>query len=262
MTSSSLHRNPSVSHQSILLSIRTFVKRWFYTGMAALMLAVSIAGFAPAMLQPAGRRGPVSPLAAAHGAVFFAWLVIVLIQSALIATHRVSWHRRLGLVSAFLLALMVPLGFLTTTVMVRRGFDLSGDQQIEPNPRAGFLDPMTGSIFNLVSLLLFPLLAIAALCYRRRPAIHKRLMFFANVELILASIVHLLGHIKMLTGPAVSACLAVFLVSMVGRDYLVEKRIHPLTAALSILLFVLLPIEGAMIGPSVTWHHLVSWLVK
>src|SRR4051794_16444975 len=30
--------------------------RWFYTGIAILMLLTSVAGFAPAILNPAGRR--------------------------------------------------------------------------------------------------------------------------------------------------------------------------------------------------------------
>ena len=52
--------------------------RWFFTGMAILLLATSIAGFGPAILNPAGRRAPLSLLGAAHGIVFspgwfFSW---------------------------------------------------------------------------------------------------------------------------------------------------------------------------------------------
>src|SRR5580692_7722739 len=77
--------------------------------------------------QTAGRRAPLSPLAAAHGIVFFAWLILFLVQSRLIATRHVALHRKLGLASVFVLALMVPLAYMATVAMVRRGFDLSGD---------------------------------------------------------------------------------------------------------------------------------------
>lgn len=110
---------------------RTLLGRWYFTGMAIAMLAVSVAGFMPAIAHPATRRAPLSLLAAAHGIVFFAWLLLFLAQSLLAATGRVQWHRRLGLTSVVLLALIVPLSFETTAAMVRRGFDLSGD----PHPK-------------------------------------------------------------------------------------------------------------------------------
>jgi hypothetical protein len=171
---------------------KPFVERWYFTGMAIVMFAVSIAGFMPAIVHPAGRRAPLTLLAAAHGMVFFAWLLLFLAQSLLAATGRVQLHRRLGLSSVVLLVLMIPLGFLTTTAMVRRGFDLSGDQHIGFPPPRG-LDEYTGSLFNFGGLLEFTILAVAAICYRHRPEIHRRLILFANIELMGPPITHLIG---------------------------------------------------------------------
>src|SRR5271169_1344183 len=111
-----------------------FVERWFFTGMAIAMLATSTAGFMPSLVHTAARRAPLSPLAAAHGIVFFAWLLLFLVQSRLVATRHVALHRRLGLTAVFLLALMVPLAYTTTAAMVRRSFDLSGDLRIDHDP--------------------------------------------------------------------------------------------------------------------------------
>src|ERR1044071_4917852 len=137
--------------------------RWFFSAMAALMIATSIGGFAPAILNPAGRRAPLSPLGAAHGIVFFAWLGIFLVQVLLIRSRRVAWHRRLGLASAFILPILVPLGFEATIAMVRRGFDLSGDQQVGRQ-----LDAATASVFNFGDLFAFTLLVVGAVWFRRR----------------------------------------------------------------------------------------------
>jgi len=104
--------------------------RWFFTGMAILMLVTSTASFAPAILNPAGRRAPLSLLGAAHGIVFLAWLVLFLVQVLLVESRRVAWHRRLGLASAVVLLVLIPLGYSVTIAMVRRGFDLSGDQDV------------------------------------------------------------------------------------------------------------------------------------
>ena len=238
------------------------IARWFFAGMAILMLVTSVAGFAPAILNPVGRRAPLSLLATVHGLVFFVWLLLFLAQSLLVATGRVAFHRRLGFAAAFILALMIPLGYAATVTMVQRGFDLSGDQKIVPNPPAGSLDPLGASIFNFGYLFTFAILAAGAICFRRRPAIHKRLMLFANIELMGAPIAHIMGHINMLTPATIMLPFSLFLLAAVARDYLTEKRIHPLTIWLAIVLFVSQPIDGILIGPSAAWHQIAAWLTR
>lgn len=240
------------------------VGRWFFTGMALAMIATSLAGFAPAIVDPTGRRAPLSLLAAAHGIAFLAWLMLYLAQSLLVATRHVAWHRRLGITSVVLLALMIPLGYLTSTALVRRGFDLSGDLRIAPEPRAGFLDPYTASVFTLGDLLLFATLASAGICYRHRAEIHKRLMLYANISLMGAPITHLIGHTPklapLLRPGMVMIPMSMFLLSGVVRDYLVARRIHPLTVGLAASLFASGPLRALLIGPSATWHGIVRWL--
>jgi hypothetical protein len=240
---------------------RASLDRWYFTGMAIVMLAVSLAGFMPAIVNPVGRRAPLTLLAAAHGIVFLAWLLLFLAQSLLAATGRVQWHRRLGLTSVVLLALIVPLSFETTAAMVRRGFDLSGDQHAGYPPPRG-LDVYTASIFNFGSLLTFAILAMAAICYRRRSEIHKRLMLFANITLMGPPITHLIGHLGplVLTPLMVLIPFTLFLLAGVTRDYVAAKRIHPLTAGLAIAIFLSLPIQGAVIGPGGWWHRFAAWL--
>jgi hypothetical protein len=145
--------------------------------------------------------------------------------------------------------------------MVQRGFDLSGDQKITPNPPPGALDPLGASIFSFGYLFTFAILATSAICFRRRPAIHKRLMLFANIELMGAPIAHLMGHFDALTPATVMIPFSFFLLAAVARDYLVEKRIHRLTACLAIVLFVSQPIDG-LVGPSAGWHRIAAWLIR
>lgn len=92
---------------------RFLFDRWYFTGMAIVMIAISVAGFLPAIAHPATRRAPLTFLAVAHGIVFFAWLLLFLAQSSLVATRRTAWHRRVGPASLVLLAIMIPLGFMT-----------------------------------------------------------------------------------------------------------------------------------------------------
>ena len=124
------------------------------------------------------------------------------------------------------------------------------------------MDVAGASIFNFGYLLTFTRLCSAgAICFRRRPAIHKRLMLFANIELMGAPIAHLMGHINILTPVALTIPFSLFLVAAVARDYLAEKRIHPLTVGLTLILFAAQPIDGILIGPgSPAWHQVVAWL--
>jgi len=235
-------------------------RRWFFPGMAMLMLATSIAGFAPGILDMAGRHEPVSALAAIHGIIFLVWLLLFLVQSLLARSAPVIWHRRLGIASLFVLLVMVPIGYATAVAMVQRGSDLSGDQHVGFSAYGPSLDAQTASVFNLLDLGFFALLAAGAFWFRTRLAIHKRLMLFANIQLMGASVTHLLGHTGLLSGGTVIGSFSAFLLVAVARDWVVDRRIHPLTAALAIISFVSLPMEASVISPSAIWHHLVDKL--
>jgi hypothetical protein len=243
---------------SLELRQKTFIERWFFTGMAIAMLVTSAVGFMPSLVHTAGRRAPLSLLAAAHGIVFFVWLLVFLVQSRLVATRRVALHRRLGVAAVFLAALMVPLAYATTAAMVRRGFDLSGDLRIDH-------DPLYESIFPYGDITIFAVLVIAALAYRRRPEIHKRLMLFANIILMPAPLAHFIGHTPWLASlpPVIILVpISMFLIAAVARDYFLKRRIHPLTLALAIFLFLSGPLRAGSIGPSAGWHQFANWLAR
>jgi hypothetical protein len=234
------------------------VERWFFTTMALAMLAVACAGFLPSLIQNGGRRAPVSPLAAAHGILFFTWLLIYLVQSRLIATRQFAIHRRVGLAASLVLVLMIPFGYAATVAMVRRGFDLSGDLRIDQ-------DPASGATFPLTDIFLFSLLAVAALAYRHRPEIHKSLMLFANIVLMGAPLAHLIGHIPRLAalpGAIIMVPISAFLIAAVGRDYWLARKVRPLTWGLATSLFLSGPLRAGLIAPSATWHRIVAWLVR
>ena len=107
-------------------------------------------------------------------------------SSLLIANRRVALHRRLGLTSVVLLAVMIPIGFTTTTAMVRRRFDLSGDQHANPHPDGQTaLDAPTASVFNFAALLTFIILAIvAAVAFDYLTEKRVRFLPLRNVEII------------------------------------------------------------------------------
>lgn len=106
------------------------------------------------------------------------------------ATRRIAVHRRFGVAGVGLLAAMIPLGYVTTMEMVRRGFDLSGDQNVDHYAHAGFIDPQYGAVFNLYGLVAFTVLTATGLAFRRRSGIHKRFMLYPTILLMAAPVTH------------------------------------------------------------------------
>jgi hypothetical protein len=233
-------------------------ERWFFTALACAMIATAIAGFLPSLVNGSERRAPLTPLAAAHGVMFFAWLLIFLVQARLVAGRRIRMHRRVGLAAACVAAVMIPLGYATCIAMVRRGFDLSGDLKIGH-------DPAFEVIFPLGDILLFAVLFIAAVAYRGRPDMHKRLILFANIALMPAPLAHLIGHVPRLAAmpPTIIVLpIAMFLAAAVAREYFVLNRVYPLTWAIAGGMLVSGSVRASVIGPSAAWHHLVNWLAR
>jgi hypothetical protein len=230
--------------------------RWYFPSMAVVMIVMAVAGFAPSIVNPSQRNGPMTLLLAVHGILFFLWLLLFLLQTTLIAARRTDLHRRMGIVAIVLLVALVPLSYIVTVQMVRRGFDLSGDQLLRSHP-----DVLLGSIFNFFAVVEFPVLAGVALIYRRRKEIHKRLMLFANMALMGPPITHFLGHFGLLSPFTVLAGLALLFLSAVAADFLMARRVHPLTTKLAILLFLFQPLQ-AIVGNTVAWHHFAAWLAR
>jgi hypothetical protein len=140
---------------------------------------------------------------------------------------------------------------------------LSGDQHVDPHPDGRTsVDTPTASVFNFAALLAFTILAVAAIAYRRRPDVHKRLMLFANISLMIAPIAHLVGHTPSLwLSPASFAIpYILFLLAPVAFDYLAEKRVRFLTTAMAIGLFAYQVLQAVVIGPSSEWHRFAEWV--
>jgi hypothetical protein len=126
------------------------------------------------------------------------------------------------------------------------------------------VDAPTASFGNLSALPPFTILAVAAIGYRRRPNVHKRLMLFANIVLMTAPLAHLLGHIPSTwLSPAASGAVymiltILFLLAPVAGDYLIEKRVRFLTAGTAIGLFAYSVLMGFV--PSAPWHRFAEWI--
>jgi hypothetical protein len=228
----------------------------FHIGIAVLALVVSVVGFAPGLIDPSRRLGPVTPLVALHGIATFAWLILYLVQVLLAATRRVVFHRRLGVWNAGLAGVVVVSGLVTTLEAARRGQDLSGDI-VRFNGGRDFVNSM---ILPFTDILVFGAFVAAAILARRRPDAHKRLMLFALIGgLIAAPLVHIVGHFPDAGGVMLLAL--GLLVSSAVHDMVTRGRVHPVSWMAPVLIFLFLNVRRAVLWNSQLWHDAVNWWI-
>jgi len=228
----------------------------FYVGMTIVLFAIVIAGFGPGMFNPSTRLAPLSLMVGLHGLVFTAWLVLFMVQTALITSRKTRVHRRLGSAGALLAVLMVVTGYFTAISMARRGFDLSGDLNAASNPTMQL-------VFMLGDLIAFAVLVGLGVAYRQRPAIHKRMMYLATVGgLMSAPLAHVIGHFSALRDkPAIILVPLVLLwVSHAVYDRLSFGRFHPVSVWGAVAIFIWSNLRAAVIGPSAAWQQFGAWL--
>jgi hypothetical protein len=230
----------------------------FYVYMALCAVLLVVAGFAPSILDTADRKGPPSVLVALYGLASAAWLLTFLTQASLAAKGRLGLHRQIGIAASFLAVVMISSGYSTAITMARRGYDLSGDLHIESDPLLGLVNP-------LGDIAAFGLLIVAGYGFRRRAAVHKRLMLFAVASMIPAPLAHLIGHSAVLNSmppPTILIPLAFFFFASAVHDRISLGHMHPVSVWVAILLFVWQFVLNVVIGPSAAWHQLARWLIS
>ena len=231
---------------------------WFYVGMAVAAGLTAAVGFAPALVDSASRKAPLTIAVAVHGGVFATWLLLFVAQTTLVGRGKIRLHQRLGYAAVALAVLMVISGYHTTIEMGRRGFDLSGDLHAAS-------DPLFQMVFPLGDLVAFGVLVSVALVYRRRPAVHKRLMLLAMVGgLMPAALAHISGHFQVvwrIGAPFIVISLAVFLFAGAVHDRISRGKIHPVSLWVALGLFIWANVRAVIIGPSAAWHDFARWLI-
>ena len=110
-----------------------------------------------------------------HGAVFAAWIVLYLVQTALVRTGDVRMHRRLGLFGVALMLVMPFLGVATELTMLRFNVVNHNSDDI-PKDLAFF----AGAMADLIA---FTGCAWAGALLRSRRDYHSRLMFLSTAAL-------------------------------------------------------------------------------
>ena len=193
--------------------LKKFLSRYFYLCMALVMGGLALWGFSRTVHGRLLHANPPRPLLLwFHGAIFSAWVVLFIAQSALIRTRKVSIHRALGWFGATLATSMVVSGFVVSVVMLQ--FDIT---VLHRNNVASFLSILW------CDMVIFGACMALAIYFRRRPEYHRRLVFMASCQLMQAAFVRFdyIGYHNFFY-PA----LDVLIVAGLLRDFVVDGRVN------------------------------------
>ena len=138
--------------------------RLFFSGMALASALMLFLGFLPSYFNRSAEFPPLTPLYQLHGAVFTAWIVLLVAQTALVAGRRTDIHRTLGVAGALLATVVFVVGVAVSVETLRRNGGPPGS-----DPRKFFAIP-------LGDIIVFGVLVGVAVLQRQQSDTHKRLM--------------------------------------------------------------------------------------
>lgn len=202
------------AEQVVTAKARGVLETYFYFFMSLLIAAIVVYGFSSTLgknlIHPAIPRPLFLYI---HAAVFSGWLVFFTLQSALVRTHNVRWHRRIGWLGLGLGIAIIVVGTSTSIIMTR--FDIV---QLHSSDADSF---MMIPLFDMVCFTTtFPL----AIYWRKKPELHRRLMFIATCALTAAAF----GRFPVRILPREFFYAGVDLLILLGvmRDLVVNGSVH------------------------------------
>jgi hypothetical protein len=212
--------------------IRRIAERHVYVFTAALFVALALAGFVPSSLDKieavqAGQRPPFPLALHVHAVLMGAWLLMLLVQSALAATGRRAVHRTLGMAGALLLPGIVVSGFVLIAVTWNELWSPVAAAAMPPEVLAQTRTFVSNILLMQVrALITFPVFIAWALWLRRQdPQSHQRLMFLGTAIVLVAALDRLSSAIGWTTVPASPLSMDLYMLASV-LPLLVWDRLH------------------------------------
>jgi hypothetical protein len=228
----------------------------FHFWMILLACAFVFTGFGMSYLFPTaiGTRSGDPPIVHLHGLVFFAWMVLLLVQSALVNAKNVKLHRSLGTFGIAIGTLVVFMGALITIVgssgaMVTRSLD----------------DPTAAKVFFLSvvappSFAAIFILAIRAV--KKSIAEHRNLILIATIAVLMPGINRAYMHGLGAEGVPVFATymtMNAMLAAVLFREWRAAGKIGNSTWIAAAIVVLPQPINW-LVSPMPQFHDFVYWL--
>jgi len=225
--------------------------RPFYVGVALVAVIIAFVGFWPTYVGPL-LAGTVDtrPLIHVHAAIFVGWLLVFVAQTTFAARGRIDLHIKLGKIGIGCGVLVILVGLLVSfsTFAVR--------------VHAGAVAEAQGRLLGpLLDMAVFAPLFVAAVYYRFKPQLHKRLMIVATTTLLIAAV----ARMRFLGTPGHPALVMLVwsspILLAVGYDFAKRRIVHPVYVLGLVLMLIESPIVRRVARGTETWQSISGWFV-
>jgi hypothetical protein len=220
---------------------------FFFGFMAALIPLTVFIGFARTYyLAGVFHAHLPSPLVHFHAVIFTCWILLFVTQIALVSSHRIRWHMRVGIAGMFLAGLMVLVGFATLIGAVRRHAVFA----------MGLDTLFAGDVLQLST---FALLIGWGFLVRRDGPAHKRLMILGTVALLGPALARWPFPFVFSSALIFFGLLDLIPMLLIAFDLWSRRRIH-LTTACGTLLLIAMQFSMRPLGHSAFLHQFTLWV--
>ena len=211
---------------------RTCSKARRYSGQGSAILHRHGDSGVPSASSPGSHLPTTSKVCSGHrcfqrscistGSCLRLWILLLLVQTTLIAARRTDLHRRLGIGGGVLAVAMIAVGTAVAVTAAKRG------------PVPGLPPPLEDLAIPLGGLVIFAVLVGIGFLQRRRRDSHKRLMVLATIVIAGAGLDRLLFPTGLLAFSGLPlntltamGLTAVFVTACCLYDLLTRGRVHP-----------------------------------
>ncbi len=241
-------------------------ERRFYVVMAFICAAIAFGLFSLTYWGPllAGRF-TAAPVVHVHAIVFSAWIVMLVVQSCLVATGRLAHHRAWGLAGVSLATAMVFVGLWTALHRV-------ATEVARGHAEASY----AFAIIPIGGIALFAVLMVFAFANVHRPEIHKRLVLVATLGILQAAVGRLFfiflrpspDIVHPSEGPPLAPTLTLpsavlvdlLILAAIVYDWRTRGRPHPaylIAGAATVAVQVL----SVQLSGTAAWRAVVEWML-
>ena len=239
----------AVATKHDLESAHPLYERYFFCAMALLILGTVFFGFAKSYFLAGVFRAPLpSWVIHVHGAAFTSWILLLIVQTSLVSAGRVNIHRRLGMVGFALACLMVVLGSMAATDLLRRDGAALG------------VNAKTFYAGTLGDMVIFGTLVYCAFRERFHPSAHKRLILIATIMLSEAAINRWPFPIFQENPLMIYFVAYSFLLLLIAYDLWSIRKVHRATIWGGLFVVVLQQLE-IPIGNTPLWQSFATWVL-
>lgn len=146
----------------------------FFFWLALAMCIFVFGGFGMHSALPAlhSEFPPAPPIVHIHGVVFVCWMLLLLVQTALVDAGNVKLHRSVGIWGIAHATAILILGLAIQLIASRAGMDKGGDPGTD------------GLYLGVLAVTGFGIMFTLAIRNRKRPQVHKRMIMFAMLPVL------------------------------------------------------------------------------